>query len=389
MINSAITITSMSALKAYWQGWLYNYCLPLWEQSLDPRGGFFERIHQDGSPDNIDRRSRVAARQIYSYALAKDRGYKGQADLIIQHGLNWLNGPCQRGDGYIYATLDPDGAVVRAQFDFYDHVFLLLGLASAYRVTHNEKVKTNAYALMAALEKDYAHPLAGFEESAPPTLPLKANPHMHLLEASLAWYEASHDKVWLDRAKAMANLCLERFLDPVTGALREFFNAQWGRLNNELDQHLEPGHQFEWAWLLIRLYEICSHEAYLEAAKKLIFIGEAFGTDVNRNVSINIISDTFTPKDNRARLWPQTERIKAYCALYRNMPDAQKSATEMALLSACQGLMPYLGTRIQGLWYDQMDENGLLIEESAPTSSLYHITCAIDEVLSLKTNQNP
>lgn len=99
--------SSLNDLKAHWQTWLYDHCLPLWEKSLDPRGGFFERLHQDTTPHDIDRRSRVAARQIYAYALAKDRGYEGQSDKMIKHGLSWLLGPCQRGNGYIYATLSP------------------------------------------------------------------------------------------------------------------------------------------------------------------------------------------------------------------------------------------------------------------------------------------
>ena len=46
-------------------------------------------------------------------------------------------------------------------------------------------------------------------------------------------------------------LALTRFIDPETGVLREFFDADWRAPGGE-DGLVEPGHQFEWAWLLQR-----------------------------------------------------------------------------------------------------------------------------------------
>jgi mannose-6-phosphate isomerase len=73
------------------------------------------------------------------------------------------------------------------------------------------------------------------------------------------------------------------------------------------------------------------------------------------------------PRRATARLWPQTERLKAALLLRR---DGEARA-------AAQGLWQYLQTPRAGLWRDKMREDGTLVEEPAPASSLYHIICAV------------
>src|SRR5262249_56145333 len=80
-----------------------------------------------------------------------------------------------------------------------------------------------AVALRTTLEQLYAHPLGGFVEDRAGGLPQRSNPHMHLLEAALAWTAVDDDTAWRRIADGIAALCLERFVDPAVGALREFF----------------------------------------------------------------------------------------------------------------------------------------------------------------------
>ena len=374
----------LNTLKSGFKTWLFDHALPLWAQKgVDQaKGGFYERLNLDGTPDDINRRTRVAARQVYSYALAKRMGYKGVSDAVIDQGLAWLSGPAKSPEGMVYAVLSPTGEVVRAEFDFYDHAFTLLAYASAYKVRpHDSNLKARGKFIRDYIVSHYRHPDRGFEESIPRSLPLKANPHMHMFEACLAWIDAGGDKVWHDLASEIAELCLDKFLHPVTGALREFFDGEWNVIKGEAGRIVEPGHQFEWAWLMIRWYQLEGDERFLTAAKRLIEIGEAHGTDQVRGVSVNEVWDDFKPKDSKARLWPQTERMKAYSALHSvaTHPSDAAMAIEKAI-EACDGLKLYFKTEIEGLYSDKMNEDGSLVVESAPTSSLYHIICAIDEI---------
>lgn len=369
--------------------WLFDHALPLWWDIGGDRekGGFFEKINLDGKPDDVDRRTRVAARQVYSYALARRMGYPGDTDGPIDQGLKWLAGPARNpGTGMLYATLKPDGTVVRGEFDFYDHAFAMLAYASAYRVRPDDKsLEAAGVAIRDKIIADYSHPVRGFEEANPRTLPLKANPHMHMFEACLAWIEAGSDDKWRDIAAEIADLCVEKFLHPETGALREFFDGDWNVMPGEAGRIVEPGHQFEWAWLFLRWAEMTGQDRYMKTAQRLIDIADVAGTDPKRNVTMFELWDDFTVKDAKARLWSQTERMKAFTALSQAAKTAaEKESAIASLILATSGLQLYLSTEIEGLYRDRMKPDGTFEIEPAPASSLYHIICAIDELASVK-----
>ena len=79
-----------------------------------------------------------------------------------------------------------------------------------------------AYTLVETLRREFAHPPGGFREDREGRLPLRANPHMHLLEAALAWLAIDPSPVWRHLADEIVALCRERFIDRDTGALREW-----------------------------------------------------------------------------------------------------------------------------------------------------------------------
>jgi mannose-6-phosphate isomerase len=232
-----------------------------------------------------------------------------------------------------------------------------------------------------ALMARYKHPSFGFEESAPPARPLKANPHMHLLEATLAW-EASavpDAATWRALSDEIAELALQHLIDPCTGALSEFFDAHWQRLPGAPGDVIEPGHQFEWAWLLMRWGHARQRPDAIEAARKLVDIGETQGICPARGVAINQINHALQVVDASAKLWPQTERIKAWCALAQHARTSAEHAQALqGATRAMQGLMPYLNHPHPGLWQEVMLANGEFTLEPCRASSLYHIVCAIE-----------
>lgn len=367
--------------------WLFDKCLPLWwENGGDlQKGGFFERLNQDLTPNDINRRTRVAARQVYTYAKAELMGYKGETRAPIDCGLNWLYGQCAGNDGYLYAVVAPNGDVVRADFDLYDHAFLLLGLAYAYRVhPEDQTLRQRAEAMLDKIIGDYARKDAGFYDNGAKNLPLKANPHMHLFEACLAWIEAGGGEIWQSLAASLAELGIKKFIDIKTNTILEVFDDAWQPIETEGSRIIEPGHQFEWAWLFTRWYKISNDESFVVAAKKLVEFGEKHGVDEGRGVAFMSLFDNYQPYDFTARLWSQTERIKVHVAMASIANDEitrQKSINNA--LCATKGLELYFKTKIEGLYFDRMDESGNIIVESAPASSLYHIICAIDEFCAL------
>ena len=83
-----------------------------------------------------------------------------------------------------------------------------------------------------------------------------------------------------------------------------------------------------------------------------------------RGVAIDELDDAFKVRSARARLWPQTERLKAALILGEAAHAAE----------ALKGLRAYLLPA--GLWRDKQDGDGRFVDEPAPASSLYHIAAA-------------
>jgi mannose-6-phosphate isomerase len=110
-------------------------------------------------------------------------------------------------------------------------------------------------------------------------------------------------------------LALARLIDAESGALTERFTADWQPLPGLEGRLVEPGHLFEWAWLLQRCGDAAAHTA----AVRLIGIAEQHG--VRAGVAINALLSDFSVHDAKARLWPQTERLKANARLAITRPQ--------------------------------------------------------------------
>ena len=364
--------------------WLLDDALPLWWKVDADRtaGGFFETIGQDGEPIDGVRRVRVPARQIYSFATGRKLGWNGPPEAV-EHGLNFLVTKCYGPKGYFWSNVTPDGAPVGREFDLYDNAFGLFALAVAVAARPDRVLlATLAGAIRDNLIENWSHPLGGFEEAVPRVLPLRANPHMHLLEAALAWIEidpASED--WNALADELAELCLAKFLHPSNGCVREFFDGDWNPMPGAMGRIAEPGHQFEWGWLLARWGLLRGRADALTAAKTLVLLAERHGVDPARGVAFNEIWDDLSPRDLNARLWPQTERIKGWLTLASLGETEDEIDQAFAKVATAAGsLRRYLETPIRGLWWDKMDDAGRFVEEPAPASTLYHIVCAIAEM---------
>jgi mannose-6-phosphate isomerase len=360
--------------------------LPLWtEAGIDKDGGgFFEKIDSQGHAVEAPRRTRVVARQIYVFATAARQGWAVGADRWVDHGLYFLLQKMQLKNGTFPTSVKNDGSVLDATFDLYEQAFALFALASAAQGRPDRQaLRGEALRLLAALRDRWAHPRAGFEEAAPRSLPLRSNPHMHLLEAALAWVEmsAGADRVvWEELADELVALCLTRFIDPTTGALRENFDGEWQPMPGPAGRLVEPGHQFEWAWLLWRWAELKGGDPRARAAaRRLLEIGEHDGVDPVRGVAVNALDDTLRITDAAAKLWPQTERIKAWHQAIAEAPDPASAAHARERLDASvAGLGRYLVDSPAGLWEEQMRADGSFDTQDCRASSLYHVVCAIE-----------
>jgi mannose/cellobiose epimerase-like protein (N-acyl-D-glucosamine 2-epimerase family) len=385
--GAASTEASLAKLQGQHQAlrrWLLDEAYPLWAtQGYDQvHGGFEESLTGAGPAANQPRRARVQVRQIYSFARAASLGWRPQeAHRLVTDGLKYFLAHYRRSDGLFRTLVAADGAVLDDRAYLYDQAFVLLALAESEKLLGpRPELIEAARALREALYRRLKRPGPGFSSGVPDALPLLSNPHMHLLEAALSWSSAGDDLAWHALADEIVALALSRFIDAGSGALREHFDEHWAPSAGIAGRLVEPGHQFEWAWLLLCWRGAGAADAY-RCAERLVQIGEAHG--IRDGVAINALLDDFSVHDGEARLWPQTERLKAAArmAVIRREPRYWSMAAQ-----AAQGLRRYLDTEVQGLWYDRLTVDGKFVQQPAPASSFYHIVCAIAELTTALEN---
>ncbi len=376
---------ALKRLSAELTGWLTEKALPIWfAAGTDPqKGKCFDSIDVATSkPLAVPHRARVVPRQIYSFLEGANLGWTGPAADLAKGLYTWHLAAFRTQGGYFAAVVDTDDRITDRTFDLYNQAFALFGFARIAANVPDLRADATVQAadLLNLLLDRYRHPEAGFREDNPDRVPLCSNPHMHLFEACLAWETVSDDPIWPELADEIAELALTRFIDPINGGLREFFDLDWTPMPDSKGKVMEPGHQFEWAWLLAQWGTLRGDATALIAARRLYDIAWTYGIDESRGVVFMALNDDFSVRDPIARLWGQTEWIKAAIALAKVSTGAEREAYLADIPEAISALRLYFDDVPDGLWRDKMAADGTFVEEPAPASSLYHIVCAIAEL---------
>ncbi|MET3781277.1 mannose-1-phosphate guanylyltransferase/mannose-6-phosphate isomerase [Brevundimonas sp. 1080] len=364
--------------------WLRQAALPAWSSlGQDETGAFEEVLALDGRHIATSRRARVQARQLQVYAEAGRQGWQGPWKAVVESGLDRLMSAYLRPDGQMRTLLAADGSPLEETAMVYDQAFLIFALACISGVTAKPSLEHKAAATRDLLMQG-ADAVGGLKEAG--SHPYQSNAHMHLLEAALAWEEVGGGPQWTVLADQIMHLARTKFIDAETGNLREFFNADWSPAIGDDGRLVEPGHQFEWAWLMARYGRSRNDEAVIADAWRLYEAGLK-GVDPKRSIAIDAMNIDGSVRSPRSRLWPQTEWLKASLILAALSDDGRRAKCLDQAARAQRALWLYLTP--QGLWHDKMLENGSFIDEPAPASSFYHIMAAYVQVRQAVIALNP
>ena len=370
--DMAATVTER--LKA----WTTGQALPVWStRGVDLAcGGYVEAFDLTGAPlDPGFKRVRAMARQMYVFSHATHLGWM-DGEAPARHGFEYLTQNAWLGDGAGWARrLTTAGEVLDATPDLYDAAFCLFALSWYYRAFGDNGARDYMRRTAALIPEVFAHPGGeGFLHWRGATCWRQQNPHMHLLEASLAAMEADPDGPYEGLARTVLSLFERRLFDPVTGTLGEFFTDDWARAPGDAGRHVEPGHQFEWAWILTEARRIVGVD--LDAfARALIAFSERHGVDAS-GATVDGVRDDGAPHQTGSRTWPNTERIKAGVAR-----AALDGAADRAMIDASGRLLleRYFANAPAGCWIDQFDAEGRPTATTIPASTLYHVFLAVAE----------
>lgn len=379
MAGTAVSGAALRARADAARAWLFDHALPLWwERGFDASAGcFHEALNLDGSPDRQPKRVRVQARQTIVYARARWLGWDGPWRAAVEAGVSVLLRRVIRPDGGTRHLLAPSGEPLDDRRDLYDLAFVLLALSEAAHALDGRKdLIAAAENLLGWLEAHWTHPAGGFREGeVHATPPRRQNPHMHLFEALLSAAETSHDPAHLRRASALGALFRDKLFDRQRGVLPELFDDVW---RPQADAHAEPGHMFEWSWLLHRWRALGGAGAD-DMAETLRANAEARGVVPTGELFESLPLDGGAGS-GIARLWQHTERLKAHLARFEFTHDDEAAA---AAVRAYDTLVSYLDAPTPGLWRDRRQADGAFVQEPAPASTFYHLIYAFSELIRI------
>ena len=359
--------------------------LPLWaERGWDrERGGCHEQLEPDRSPSPLGyRRLTVAGRQLYVFSEAARLGYAGahaaHAHRIYEHLAKHF---WDRDHGGWYFKIDLAGAPFDRTKDLYGQAFAMFGLAHYYASFGRREALELARETNRLVKRHLALPAGWFAAAAAEDWTvtereLEQNPHMHLLEAYVALDKATGEIGFQEDAAAVVELFHRQLYDAVSGVLGEFFDAA-GRPEAARGHLVEPGHHFEWCWLLQEGATLWREAASAEAARALFEWAERYGVDRERGGVYDALDRAGAVVRDSKRLWPQTERIKAHAMRLRREPRAGGAA---ALAAQVEFLFEhYLAA--DGGWHERLDRTLAPIAAVLPATSCYHIFIGLTEAL--------
>ena len=329
-----------------------NEILPHWyEHSLDREfGGYIPQLDRRWRITDPDRKHLVpTARLIYNFCqghLLDGPDWCGEAaraglDFLLRHFRDdehggWLWQVDRRG-----RPRDPDKYT-------YGHAFAILALSEFHRAFGDERAADAARKTFDVLEAHAYDPAHGGyrsrfsrdwsdpeemrssrqsslrEEAKGPSAaergrdsqeglsPMRSqNPQMHLVEALLALYEVTDEERYLDRAAELCRLMNDRLFDHAHGCLPEFFHDDWSDFPEYQGDPVEPGHQMEWAWLLLRVHAYRPEDAFLERAGQMVAFAWEHGWDREFGGLYTTLSRTGEVRNPRKSFWQQCEGVMA------------------------------------------------------------------------------
>lgn len=364
--------------------WLEKEAVPLWFGiGFDRKNnGFVEEISFTGEAKiESPRRIIVQARQIYCLRTLANMGIleKNFAKSTVRIGIDKIISSYSLPNGSFVFSATAAGKPVDERYHLYSNSFALFALANAYDVEKDSKYKSCALALLEYLNKEKKAEGGGYKEQYENQAAYEANPHMHLFEALLYWMMQDTDPIWRKHADEILALCFESFIDPALGVLGEHYEPGWKRKRTMGNFLFEPGHHYEWAWL-IWLYDSLTNTNHSKKIELLYSVAEKHGICPKRGVVFDSVWSDFNVHRKTSRYWPQCERIKAALRLAdTTLPEAKHSAD-----AALETLLLYLKTPVKGHCYDLMLEDGSFSSEPPKAGCFYHIVNALAEYSSVR-----
>ncbi|WP_342653790.1 AGE family epimerase/isomerase [Pseudomonas sp. F3-2] len=358
--------SSLSALFAEVQQHFMRVVVPLWQgpgwnaQMALP----FEAVdaqHQPLPPQRY--RAMACARQLFLFSSLIGHSAvpeAGERAAALFRSLQRHFHDAEHG-GWFY-SIDPQGAPLDRRKDLYTHAFIVFACAHYWGKVREPLVESVLNAALTVIAERFADGDGLYESvlaedwSSLDAGPLQ-NPLMHLAEAFLATLEVREDADTLAALDALAQGMQRRFVDVELGVMLE-------KPLDAVDNWSEPGHQFEWFYLL----ESSAHlrGTPLHGSLTTAFAhAQAQGVDNETGAVAAMLEVDGSVKDGTQRIWAQAEYLRALTL----RPGSEDLLARQ--LNALQQRFLHPGG-----WNECLDSQGQISRSDMPSTTPYHLaTC--------------
>jgi mannose-6-phosphate isomerase len=343
----------LQVIVPLWQGPGWNADLALPYEALDAE-------HQPLPPQRY--RAMACARQLYLFStlIGQVPGAEERAAALFRSLQRHFH-DAEHG-GWFY-SIDPQGAPLDQRKDLYTHAFILFACAHYWDKVREPLVESVLNASLEVVAQRFASGDGLYEAmldrdwSSLGSGPLQ-NPLMHLAEAFLATLSVREDAA---AQEALVELCTamhKRFIDPQYSVLME-------KPLGSVDNWYEPGHQFEW-YFLLESSPLLRGSALHASLERAFSFTEKLGVDQQTGaVRAMLALGPDSILDGTQRIWAQAEYLRALTL---------RADNEAAVLRQLQALQQR--SLHAGGWYECRDAQGEVSRKDMPSTTPYHLaTC--------------
>ena len=374
--------------------------LAFYEPSVfDSSGGFFQHFKDDGTIYDADTRHLVSStRFVFNYVNAYQQTGRSHYREWAEHGFVYLQTHhLQKTGQYIWQRKKDEIEDGRAMA--YGHAFVMLAAAYAARLDIDGARQTisDVWDFMETYFWQADHSAYADERDASLAIldPYRGqNANMHSVEALIAAYETTKEARYLDRASMVAKQFCMTLASHSDGQIWEHYDTDWNQdwaYNIDKPDDLfkpwgfQPGHQVEWAKLLLQLDALQPQEWYLPTAQTLFDTAMAKGWDTQNGGLVYGYAPDGSFADAHKYFWVQAEALAAAWRLWKRTGDTKYQSAYHKLW---EWSWDHLVDHEHGAWFRITSPEGAWIEPwKSPAGKVdYHTMGACWDVLSVGTS---
>jgi mannose-6-phosphate isomerase len=322
----------------------------------------YEAVSADAGhlPLPVERyRAMACARQLFVFSQA---GEAAHAHVLFEALLHHFQDK-QRG-GWFY-SVDAQGAPLDTTKDLYTHAFLVFACAEFAASFDNRDALDLVHSTSALIETRFAAEHGLFNAaldadfSTVTGTPVQ-NPLMHLTEAWLAAREVTKDSAFDSALRKLAGAIERNFVHAQTGCIAEL------PLGVD-DNRLEPGHQFEWFWLVRQAGTLLDGSGLDDSLSRAFEFAQQHGVDPVTGGVCASLDETGRVKDSTQRIWAQSEYLRALAT--RN-DDAARAVLPGQIERFRERFLHARG------WFECKTATGDVSRADMPSTTPYHLATA-------------